>query len=187
MRLAYAILAGLVGVLFAVPTAAAPCQSRPCAAQAVVAAAPVVAITPAVLPLYGAGYVGTTSDDETKELLRQLLTELQAMHAEIKALKAAPTGFAKPADQVDVFAVLRANCVSCHSGQKPKGQFSLVTDAGKFRELSPPEIRSVLGRLEGKGGAKMPPADKPSLKPTELASIKAAFADGPPAIPESKK
>lgn len=189
MRCLYAILAALVVVLLAVPAPASPaCQPGTCQTPAVVhQQAIAVARVAAVFPLYGAGYVGTGygGDDETKELLRELLKEMRAMRQDLAAQQPAGTLDLKAGP--DVFAVLKASCVSCHGGEKPKGDFALVNDRGEFLRLSPADRRSVLNRIDGKGGPAMPPAGHKPLTAAEKATIKAALADRPPGIPAGKK
>lgn len=189
MKALYAILAALAVVLVAVPAPASPvCQTGHCPPvvhQQAIAVAPIAVVT----PLYGAGYVGGygAGDDETKELLRQLLKEIQAMRQDLAAGGSAGTLNSTAPKGPDVFAIFRASCVSCHSGDKPKGDFALVDGKGQFRPLSPPERRSVVNRIDGKGGGAMPPA-KDGHKPltaAEKAAVKAALSDSAP-IPAGK-
>jgi mono/diheme cytochrome c family protein len=190
MRCLYAILTGLAVVLVAVPAPASPgCQPGycpPAVHHQAVAVAPVVA----AFPLYGAGYVGTGygGDDETRELLRQLLAEMKAMRSELAAGKG-PDGTLNSTAGPDVFAILRASCVSCHGGDRPKGDFAMTNEKGEFLRLSPADRRSVLARIDGKGGPVMPPTgkDHKPLTAAEKAAVKAALTDGKPAIPAGKK
>lgn len=191
MRFAHTL--AMLATVAAVPVQAAPCGSTFCPPVVNhVVATPVVT----ALPLYGAGYsgYGAGADDETKELLRSLIREVQAMRSDLQAAQTGPPPGAMAAPKgPDVFAVFRASCVSCHGGDKPKGEFSLLDSKGQFRPLSPPERRSLVARIDGKGGSIMPPAregHKP-LTAAEKAAIKAALSDpaptGPvPAIPAGK-
>jgi mono/diheme cytochrome c family protein len=178
MRYAYTLLALLAVTLVALPNP--PVCHQPVYANKVVNA--VAVPVAAAIPLYGAGYVGTAStDDETKELLRQLIKEVQSLRADLN-----PVGIqGKPEDGPDVFALVRSKCASCHSGEKAKGGFQMLNDAGEFLRLSGPDRRSVLARIEGKGGAVMPPPPG-KLTPAELAAFKSALTDKP-AIPAGKK
>jgi mono/diheme cytochrome c family protein len=182
MRYLYALAALLVATLVAVP--APVCQTHAPAAPGYHQKAVVVKEVVAAFPLYGAGYVGTTGvgDDETKELLRQLIESNRAILEAVKALGGGgeppvpPLGAPKGPD---VFEVVKAKCAGCHAGEKAGGGFEMANEKGELLRLSGPDRRSVLARIEGKGGAKMPPANKPQLTPAEVAALKAALSDAP--------
>lgn len=161
------------------------CANTVCATPVAV---PVVAT---VLPLYGASYVGggNYGDDETKELLRQLLAEMKAMREQLASQQplAPPPDGPLRAPKIDVQATMRTSCVGCHNPTKNAGDLSLVTADGKLRPLSGPERKSIINRLDGKGGDRMPPADKPQLAPEVKRAIQAALTDTVPTIPPAKK
>lgn len=186
MKLAYLLLAGLAVVLVALPTRAGqPCASGHCPPPAVVTsapvvAAPIVAATAAVLPLYGAGYTGTGygTDDETKELLKQLLQEVKQLRQDL----ASKGGDAPAGDPVgtlsltapSVQTVMTKSCASCHTGEKARKGFQLYTDDGKTVRLSGPDRRAVEQLV--KAGQMPPPPAK--LSPADRDLVLKAIASG---------
>jgi mono/diheme cytochrome c family protein len=183
MRYAYTLALLLAGTLVALPNPPVCHQPAHVANKVVVANA---AIVPAVLPLYGAGYVGAAStDDETKELLRRIAEGQEKILKALENLGGGTVGIQEDKGP-DVFALVKAKCASCHSGEKAKGGFQMLNDAGEFLRLSGPDRRSVLARIEGKGGAVMPPPPG-KLTPAELQALKAALVDKPSVIPAGKK
>jgi mono/diheme cytochrome c family protein len=180
MRYAYTLAALLAVTLVALPNP--PVCHQPVYANKVVTA--VAVPVAAAIPLYGAGYVGTAStDDETKELLRQLLAEIKSLRSD---LAGNTVGIQGDEDAVAVVQkAVQTKCASCHTGATARKDFKLMTEDGKFIELNGLSRKAVLDRIDGKGGAIMPPPPG-SLTPAEKAAFKAAFADKP-AIPAGKK
>lgn len=181
MKPILALFAALTAVLVAVPSAPADTCHNP----AVQVVTPAVVAT-LVLPLYGAAYTGAGSGaDETNDLLKRLLQEMKEMRQDLAALSR-PVGTLAEKAGPDVFQVFRAACVSCHSGDKPRGDFALVSAEGKFLRLSPADRRSVLDRIGRPAAGRMPPAgkgpdgkDRPALTPAEVQAVKRALADAP--------
>lgn len=191
MKPAPLILAALVAVLIAVPSPAAPCQTAVCQTPAYVA--PVVTPLALALPLYGAGYVGASSgDDETKELLRALLAEIKAMRTDLANLPTGGGDVVPPlragTPKVDVFAVFKASCASCHTSKVAEslgGGFEMITDDGKFIRLPPSTRKELVKRV--KAGTMPPPSkDRAPLSQPVRQAIEAAMTDVA-TIPAAKK
>lgn len=177
-KAAITALLALAAVLIAGPTAPAqPCQSGHCAAPVVqtpVVVAPAVAT---ILPLYGAGYTGGSGSEQT-DLLRQLLDEIKALRADVADLKAGggvPPLKARATE--DPTAILKANCASCHTGQKSRAEFQLFTDKGEPVFLNGPTRKEILARVKAQPGHPvMPPPGHDRLTPAQIGALEAAFS-----------
>lgn len=157
-------------LLFAGYATADTCRSATCAQRQAVAATVVVASpTLAVVPLYGASYGGDS--DGTQKILEKL----EAIEARLAALEGGGPRAAPRA--LDPVAVLTKNCRECHSGEKPKGDYSMFDGKGDLLQPSPPERRSIEARAVKKGD--MPPPSKPKLTPEEKAAVEAFVATTP--------
>jgi mono/diheme cytochrome c family protein len=188
MKFAYALAAALGGLLVALPATADSCRTGYAPAynnHAVAVVNPTV-----VLPLYGAAYTGE-ADAETADLLKQLLAEIRALRADLQ--KGPPpagpsdTGDGPPVaplKTIDVGAVVKAKCASCHTGDAAKSGFEMVTDKGDLVKLNGLSRKAVRDRVDGKGGGPMPPPKSPQLTPAEKEALKKALTDP---IPEAKK
>ena len=160
MKTDFSIVAALVAILLAVPSANGDCfrAVKACHQEAVVnyqSAAIVQAI-----PLYGVSYGGPAAgnDGETQRLLAELLAEVKAMNARLDALK----GGGEAVPPVESLAsptvqkVLAVHCAECHTGDKAKEGFQLFTATGQPVKLSGPDRKAADKRLAANT---MPPAD----------------------------
>jgi WD40 repeat protein len=100
---------------------------------------------------------------------------------------AAPAAAGEPSFRADVAPVLAKRCVSCHSGQKPKGGYKLqtwadLTEPGKSGETpvvpGKPDGSTLLTRLtDSEPARRMPPDDDP-LTAAEIAAVRRWVAAG---------
>jgi hypothetical protein len=182
--------------LTALALLAAPALADHCAKPVAVAhhnnvVANVVAV-PVAIPLYGASYAGD-ADADTQDLLRQLLAEIRALRADLLKKPVAPPGGdpdtgdgppVPPVKAVDVAAVIKAKCASCHTGEAAAKGFELVTDDGKLIKLNGLSRQAVIAHTTGQKGPPMPPPAKPQLTPAEKEALRRALLDP---IPPGKK
>jgi mono/diheme cytochrome c family protein len=141
--------------------------------------APLIINPAVVLPLYGASYTGAgTGDDETRDLLKQLLQEVKQMRQDLAA-KGDGGGAVAPLAARDPVAIVRAHCAACHTAgvaEDKGGGFELFTEKGDAIRLSAPDRKAIAGRVRN---GTMPPAKAGRLAPADRDALLAAIADGP--------
>lgn len=119
-----------------------------------VVVAPVVQALAVAVPAYGAGYSPQPADPE---LLRQLLEEIRAMRAELRAAlqQGQP---AQPAQEPSAAALLDNSCAKCHKAgdaDSKGGGFVMVEADGKLSLLSLEHKNRIARRIQN---GSMPPA-----------------------------
>lgn len=160
-------IALLVVLIVAANVHAQPCHpaARSCAVQQAaivqqVLAVPAVTFQSILVPVYAAAYVGpqveqqTAADDETKELLRQLLEETRAMRADLQSLR----GPVLPLVQEGSLKAIQTNCQKCHSpttADAAGGGFKLFAANGSLAQLDARDKARVVNRVSRNS---MPPA-----------------------------
>jgi mono/diheme cytochrome c family protein len=123
----------------------------------------------AVVPVYAAVHSPQTGgDDETKELLRQILGELKKLNA----LAAQPVEPVTPA-VTDALAVARRSCLGCHgpaAAAEKGGEFVLFGDEGgtQFAPLNPRDRRRISDRVSN---GSMPPPKAGKLSNPDKAAV----------------
>lgn len=120
---------------------------------------PAVTVQSILVPVYAAAYVGPqvdqqTSDDETKELLRQMVEELRSMRAELQSLR----GPALPLLQESHTKAVQTNCQKCHAANvadSAGGGFKMFAANGSLVQLDARDKLRVVNRVSRNS---MPPA-----------------------------
>lgn len=140
-------------IFTAVVDAACPTLHRQAVVKQQAVVAPVVQALAVAVPAYGAGYAPPqqTADAET---LRQLLEEIRAMRAE---LRAALQQAQQQPQAVDAGALAGSVCARCHQASQADargGGFVMVEDDGSLSVLSLEHRNRIRRRIEN---GSMPP------------------------------
>jgi mono/diheme cytochrome c family protein len=184
VKFAYLTAAALAALLVALPSRADTCHVNKVAVPAYHQNAVAVVAAP-LIPLYGASYTGD-ADAETADLLKQLLAEIRALRADLqKPTPIPPAGGddetpVPPLKAVDVAALVKTKCASCHTGDNAKKGFEMVTDDGKLVKLNRLSRQAVIDHTTGKKGPPMPPPASPQLTPAEKEALRRALTDPAP-------
>lgn len=136
----------------------------------------VAVVAPLVLPLYGASYTGET-DNESKELLRQILETQKAILEKLTAGGGTGPVGSLAVSKPDGLKVMEKNCAGCHTAGKVKGDFEMYDAKGQMLKLNGPDKKEIAKRV---ANGTMPPVSVGRLTQGEKDSIK-EFVESPPA------